>query len=233
MNALADPGVGMRCAFAIGLRTLTLQTGRVFQRDLGLGDEQLAIKVGGAASRALFEYWKARAEATGSASRQALLDEGGQVLFEGDDRHPLLQRLTDDAQVRSLIAAPVLACTVDHLTPATESLRGGRQIAPMLRLMTSDLVLDEPDDFDMADLPALTRLVRGRDCWARACCCPRPPCRRRWSRTVPGLSRRTRGVSASSRRAARRVRRHLLPVDGRVSSAGAGLRRRAGFSRLP
>ena len=120
MNALADPGAGMRCAFAIGLRTLTLQTGRVFQRDLGLGDEQLAIKVGGAASRALFEYWKS-AEATGSASRQALLDEGGQVLFEGDDRHPLLQRLTDDAQVRSLIAAPVLACTVDHLTPATES----------------------------------------------------------------------------------------------------------------
>ena len=29
----------------------------------------------------------------------------------------------------------------------------------MLRLMTGDLVLDEPDDFDMADLPALTRLV--------------------------------------------------------------------------
>ncbi len=159
MNALADPGVGLRCAFAIGLRTLTLQTGRVFQNDLGLGDEQLAIQVGGAASRALFEHWEAQAEATGSASRQALLDEGGQVLFEGNDQHPLLQRLTDDAQVRALIAAPVLACTVDHLTPATESLRGGRQIAPMLRLMTSDLVLDEPDDFDMADLPALTRLV--------------------------------------------------------------------------
>jgi CRISPR-associated endonuclease/helicase Cas3 len=29
----------------------------------------------------------------------------------------------------------------------------------MLRLLTSDLVLDEPDDFDIADLPALTRLV--------------------------------------------------------------------------
>lgn len=159
MNALADPGVGMRCAFAIGLRTLTLQTGRVFQNDLGLGSDQLAIKVGGSANRALFEHWEAQAEASGSASRQALLDEGGQVLFDGNDQHPLLQRLTDDAQVRSLIAAPVLACTVDHLTPATESLRGGRQIAPMLRLMTGDLVLDEPDDFDMADLPALTRLV--------------------------------------------------------------------------
>ncbi|HEY4542281.1 MAG TPA: type I-F CRISPR-associated helicase Cas3f, partial [Noviherbaspirillum sp.] len=159
MNALADPLLGMRCAFAIGLRTLTLQTGRSFQQDLGLSDEQLAIKVGGSASRALFEYWEQQAEATGSASSQALLDEGGHVLFEGNDQHPLLQRLTDDSQVRSLLAAPLLVCTVDHLTPATESLRGGRQIAPMLRLMTGDLVLDEPDDFDMDDLPALTRLV--------------------------------------------------------------------------
>lgn len=159
MNALADPATGMRCAFAMGLRTLTLQTGRVFQNDLQLNDEQLAIQVGGAASRALFEYWEQQAEATGSASSQALLDEAGTVLYEGNDQHPLLQRLTDDAQARALIAAPLLVCTVDHLTPATESLRGGRQIAPMLRLLTSDLVLDEPDDFDMADLPALTRLV--------------------------------------------------------------------------
>lgn len=159
MNALADPATGLRCAFAMGLRTLTLQTGRVFQNDLQLSDEQLAIQVGGAASRALFEYWEQQAEATGSASSQALLDEAGTVLYEGNDQHPLLQRLTDDAKARALIAAPLLVCTVDHLTPATESLRGGRQIAPMLRLLTSDLVLDEPDDFDMADLPALTRLV--------------------------------------------------------------------------
>lgn len=159
MNALAEPATGLRCAFAIGLRTLTLQTGRSFQTDLGLSDEQLAIKVGGSANRALFDYWQQQAEASGSASRQALLDEGGQVLFEGHQRHPLLERLSDDPQVRSLLAAPVLVCTVDHLTPATESLRGGRQIAPMLRLMSGDLVLDEPDDFDMADLPALTRLV--------------------------------------------------------------------------
>ena len=159
MNALADPATGLRCAFAMGLRTLTLQTGRVFQNDLQLSNEQLAIQVGGAASRALFEYWEQQAEATGSASSQALLDEAGTVLYEGNDQHPLLQRLTEDAKARALIAAPLLVCTVDHLTPATESLRGGRQIAPMLRLLTSDLVLDEPDDFDMADLPALTRLV--------------------------------------------------------------------------
>lgn len=160
MYALADPVQGMRCAFAMGLRTLTLQTGRAFRDLLGLGDDELAIRVGGGASRALFEHYEALAEKSGSASRQALLDEDSHVLFEGDtDAHPLLQRVMHDPAVKALLAAPVLVCTIDHLTPATESQRGGRQIAPMLRLMSGDLVLDEPDDFDIGDLPALTRLV--------------------------------------------------------------------------
>lgn len=160
MYALADAERGMRCAFAMGLRTLTLQTGRAFRDLLGLGDDDLAIRVGGSASRALFEHYEQQAEATGSASRQALLDEDSYVRFEGNhDAHPLLSRVMHDPQVRSLLAAPLLVCTIDHLTPATESERGGRQIAPMLRLMSGDLVLDEPDDFDISDLPALTRLV--------------------------------------------------------------------------
>ena len=160
MYALVDPERGMRCAFAMGLRTLTLQTGRAFRDLLGLGDDDLAIHVGGSATRALFEHYERQAEATGSASRQDLLDEDSHVTFEGNhDAHPLLRRVMHDSNVRRLLAAPLLVCTIDHLTPATESQRGGRQIAPMLRLMSGDLVLDEPDDFDIDDLPALTRLV--------------------------------------------------------------------------
>ena len=160
MNALADPALGMRCAFAMGLRTLTLQTGKAFRDLLGLGDDELAVRVGGSASRVLFEHHEALAEATGSASRQALDEEDAHVNYDGDlDAHPLLRRAVANDDVRKLLVAPLLVCTIDHLTPATESQRGGRQIAPMLRLMSGDLVLDEPDDFDLADLPALTRLV--------------------------------------------------------------------------
>lgn len=160
MYALADPMQGMRCAFAMGLRTLTLQTGRAFRDLLDLGDDELAIRVGGNASRALFEHYEQEAEKTGSVSRQSLLDENSHVLFEDNARaHPLLKRVIHDPAVNALLTAPVLVCTIDHLTPATESQRGGRQIAPMLRLMSGDLVLDEPDDFDINDLPALTRLV--------------------------------------------------------------------------
>jgi CRISPR-associated endonuclease/helicase Cas3 len=160
MYSLADPVHGMRCAFAMGLRTLTLQTGRAFRDLLGLSDDELAIRVGHNASRALFEHYEHEAEKTGSASSQSLLDEDSHVLFEGNaNAHPLLQRVIHDPTVNALLSAPMLVCTIDHLTPATESQRGGRQIAPMLRLMSGDLVLDEPDDFDIDDLPALTRLV--------------------------------------------------------------------------
>jgi len=160
MFMLADPERGMRCAFAMGLRTLTLQTGRAFRDLLNLGDEDLAIRVGGSASRELFEHYAQKAEASGSASAQSLVDEDSHVCFEGNvEGHPLLRRVVRDSAARALLLAPLLVCTIDHLTPATESQRGGRQIIPMLRLMTGDLVLDEPDDFDVSDLPALSRLV--------------------------------------------------------------------------
>ncbi|WP_370300416.1 type I-F CRISPR-associated helicase Cas3f [Abyssibacter sp.] len=160
LNALADPQQGFRATYALGLRTLTLQTGRSYREDLRLGEDELAILVGGSGSRSLFEYYEQRAESHGSASVQALIDEDSHVLFEGNTAdHPLLSRAMQDANIRKLISAPVVVCTVDHIAPATESLRAGRQIAPMLRLMSSDLVLDELDDYDLDDLPALTRLV--------------------------------------------------------------------------
>jgi CRISPR-associated endonuclease/helicase Cas3 len=46
MNALADPQQGLRCAFALGLRTLTLQTGQAFREAMRLSDDELAIRVG-------------------------------------------------------------------------------------------------------------------------------------------------------------------------------------------
>ncbi|UZJ45772.1 type I-F CRISPR-associated helicase Cas3f [Marinimicrobium sp. C6131] len=160
LNALADPVLGMRATFALGLRTLTLQTGRSYREDLNLGEDELAIRVGGSASRALFEYHEAQAEQTGSASTQDLIEEDSHVLFEGEHAdHPLLSKAMANPKISSLLSAPMLVCTIDHLMPATEAQRAGRQIAPMLRLMSSDLVLDELDDFDLNDLPALARLV--------------------------------------------------------------------------
>lgn len=160
MYALANPQKGARFSVALGLRTLTLQTGKALRERLHLDETELAIRVGGSASRRLFEHYERQAEQTGSASSMGLMDDGSHVYYEGNfNEHGVLQRLQHNHELKKLLSAPVLTCTVDHLIPATEGSRGGRQIGPMLRLMSSDLVLDEIDDFDVKDMPALTRLV--------------------------------------------------------------------------
>ena len=159
LYALAHPNQGARFNIALGLRSLTLQTGDAYRERLGLGPEDMAVLVGGGAIRELHEHrraeqWKA------SESADALLREQDYVHFEGSlEDGPLKRWLENSPDAQRLLQAPILVCTIDHLAPATEGTRGGRQIAPMLRLLTSDLVLDEPDDFGLGDLPALTRLV--------------------------------------------------------------------------
>jgi len=164
LYALANPQRGVRFTVALGLRTLTLQTGDAYRDRLHLGPEDLAVLVGGVATHALHDYQlneeeKARQD-SGSESSAPLLPEFDHVHYEGSlESGPLKDWLGKNSDALRLLDAPVLACTIDHLMPATEGLRGGHQIAPMLRLLTSDLVLDEPDDFGIEDLPALTRLV--------------------------------------------------------------------------
>lgn len=168
LYGLANPQQGARFTVALGLRTLTLQTGDAYRERLGFGEEDLAVLTGGAAIRTLHEYYQAKAQAEkpveGSESAETLLPDYHYVHYAGSLadsplNHWLQNRQQRDSKAVQLLDAPILVCTVDHLMLACESTRGGQQILPMLRLMTSDLVLDEPDDFDLDDLPALARLV--------------------------------------------------------------------------
>lgn len=152
-----------RFSVALGLRTLTLQTGREYRSKCELNEEELAVVVGSAAVKALFNNEQSNQqtfEETGSESGEIPLDSNLTVDYRGRiSKHSLSEWTGQEKGLEQLISAPVLACTIDHLIPATEGTKGGKQIAPMLRLFTSDLVLDEPDDFGLEDLPALCRLV--------------------------------------------------------------------------
>ncbi len=181
MYGLADPKKGARFTIALGLRILTLQTGLSFRKDLKLKGDQLAILVGGSANKKLFELaydsktndikdiigeYEAddkpdnESETFGSESSEDLLDEFVDSDIDYQDYEALnLDTVIASSKARDLIFAPIVTCTVDHIIQASECKRGGKYIAPMLRLLSSDLILDEPDDFDQADLPALSRLV--------------------------------------------------------------------------
>ncbi len=161
MYGLADEHEGCRFSVALGLRTLTLQTGNAYRDLLKLGDDDLAVLIGSQAVKTLDQLKEAPElqSKTGSESEDDLFDQlsvsyDGQI-YDGRLKH----WLAASPKLEQLLSAPILVSTIDHLMPATESKRGGKQIAPMLRLLTSDLILDEPDDFGLEDLPALCRLV--------------------------------------------------------------------------
>ena len=160
MYGLADETIGCRFNVALGLRTLTLQTGDALRERLKLEDDDLAVMIGSQAVKDLHEFDSNFEKVRGSESAEALLDDNQHVRYEGAlDDGRLSRWLRKTPRLHQMVSAPILVSTIDHLMPATEGERGGKQIAPMLRLLTSDLVLDEPDDFDLADLPALARLV--------------------------------------------------------------------------
>lgn len=173
MYALSDDE-SLRYNLALGLRTLTLQTGdeyreKIFQNQTD-GDSELAVLVGSAAVQYLHERKREQEDhqkqAIGSESAQPI-DEffesiaGGTIsddsvletLFSYSPNKPI------NSKKRRFLDTPIIVSTIDHLMPATEGVRGGQQILPTLRLMSSDLVIDEVDDFNEQDFPAIVRLV--------------------------------------------------------------------------
>ncbi|TYL47167.1 type I-F CRISPR-associated helicase Cas3f [Marinomonas sp. IMCC 4694] len=162
MRALSKDQKSLRFVLALGLRTLTLQTGREYRDRVGLDNSELAVLIG---SRAVMELdqrnvalqIKESNESSGSESQESLLNED--VDFDcAIPEHALTTVLTKQRD-KQFLYAPVLACTIDHLMSATETKRGGRYILPTLRLMSSDLVIDEIDDFTGDDLIAIGRLI--------------------------------------------------------------------------
>ena len=163
MCALSPSADELRYILALGLRTLTLQTGDEYRERIGLDNTDLAVLIG---SKAVLDLHKVNqqsdaekitAEELGSESAEDLLD--GEINYNCDIPEEGLVTVLAKPKDRQFLYAPVLVCTIDHIMAATETTRGGRYILPCLRLMSSDLVIDEVDDFDGGDLIAIARLV--------------------------------------------------------------------------
>lgn len=165
MRALSDDGDSLRFILALGLRTLTLQTGdeyreRIFQK----GDSSdLAVLIGSKAIKELHEQSVSEDKSlwlkSGSESEEPLLSSEDWVNYDGSMPKEGLVTVLKSEKDQAFLHAPVLACTIDHLMSATETVRGGRYILPSLRLMSSDLVIDEIDDFTGSDSIAIGRLI--------------------------------------------------------------------------
>lgn len=169
----AASGAELRYTCAPGLRSLTLQTGTEYRSMLGIPDADLLTVVGDALYAQLSGFAPVTSnEARGSES----LDIACDFVF---DRVPVSRAVASALQFTPRQAAwlsrdkqmamtevPVLACTVDHLMGAS-ALSTGSDTRMSLRLATSDLILDEIDNYSLEDLQALGRLVHQVGCHGR------------------------------------------------------------------
>ena len=112
-HALAGEG-GLRFTVALGLRTLTRQTGDAYRVRLGLGRDELAVLAGDQAVRELHARAGDAEDGDmpddGSESRAALFQ--ADVLYEGLPDGPLARWLAATPGAAALVSAPVLACTI-------------------------------------------------------------------------------------------------------------------------
>lgn len=163
MNSLSEDGKSLRYVLALGLRTLTLQTGDEYRSRIGLDKSELAVIIGSAAVQCLHDT------VAGKADDRAALGESEELLHEDMEYEDTFSAEQADflniffsrqaEKYKAFLYKPVLVATIDYMMAATETIRGGRYMLPFLRLMSSDLVIDEIDDFSVNDLTAISRLV--------------------------------------------------------------------------
>lgn len=150
-----------RFATALNLRTLTLQTGDAYREQLGIGPDELACVIGDALAARLHEIGKRQEAAEFADEDENPVDVAfeaiGDTFFVPDWIEPFVKQ---KPRMRPVIGAPVLASTVDFLIAAGEPHRQGNHVLALLRLVDSDLILDEIDSYDPKAMVAVLRLVQ-------------------------------------------------------------------------
>jgi CRISPR-associated endonuclease/helicase Cas3 len=171
--AAASEG-SLRYVMGLGLRTLTLQTADEYVQRIGMPMEAVSTIIGSPVAAKLHAM---DGDPAGSDRRiqLSLKDdleaitvevEGSVVGHDAAEDLPAAierfaipgERSADARKAAAMLAAPVLVCTVDTVMSAADR-RFGRHLTATARVLTSDLVLDEIDDYGAEDMVALCRLV--------------------------------------------------------------------------
>ncbi|MBF7689125.1 type I-F CRISPR-associated helicase Cas3f [Acinetobacter rathckeae] len=156
-----------RIAIALNLRSLTLQTGDALKSSMNLSDDEIAIIIGDHVSQKLFSQREKNDVHVDDDENisEPMFDAYGEEQHIPNWLNPLFTKTVKgkkviDKTARTVLAAPLLVSTIDYLIAAGEPQKQGHHVKACLRVMSSDLVLDEIDSYDPKALMAVLRLVQ-------------------------------------------------------------------------
>ena len=145
----------------LGLRALTLQTGDSYKQDLNIKDNEVAVIIGCMATRRLHEYEKDDEESV-PVSEDKLEEDLIIEVAGGDSREipSYLKGFQKAEHCKSLLTSPILVSTIDYVISAGDLTKKSAHGLALLRLMHSDLIIDEVDGFEPKSLAAILRIVK-------------------------------------------------------------------------
>ncbi len=154
-----------RLSISLNLRSLTLQTGAALSSDLGIGADELATVIGDRTTQELFDKASAIKNGCTAMDDPDNTDENwperdyictGNIHLTPEWMEPFLKTESE----RLLIGTPLLVSTIDFIIAAGTPDSQGHHVKALLRLMSSDLILDEIDGYEPDALVAVLRLVQ-------------------------------------------------------------------------
>ncbi|WP_298147128.1 type I-F CRISPR-associated helicase Cas3f [uncultured Acinetobacter sp.] len=156
-----------RIAIALNLRSLTLQTGEALQQSMNLSEDEIAIIIGDKTTQNLFNQRNAQDVGIDDDENLAepIFDAYGEVQDLPAWLIPLYTQNNKrgksiDKTGQTVLTSPLLVSTIDYLIAAGEPHRQGHHVKALLRLISSDLILDEIDGYEPKSLMAVLRLVQ-------------------------------------------------------------------------
>jgi CRISPR-associated endonuclease/helicase Cas3 len=150
----------LRLSVVLNLRSLTLQTGDSYKADLGVGFDELSVITGNSVTRKLHDYEKA--DELNSKSDSDDIEDYEESLAE-DYQHEVPAWINGNCKnnaQRAIVMAPMLVSTIDYLIFAGDPGKQAKHSFALLRLMHSDLIIDEIDGYDPKPLMAVLRLIK-------------------------------------------------------------------------
>ena len=172
----------LRFSLALGLRVLATQSAKEYVGDLGFRDEDVSVLVGhpplnfnalppndsdGSESRIDLPEWLRVERVAGGLPAVGDNREGDWIRSLSVDTDRSLPAFCDlildaagkrGSAGRRIIAPPLMIGTIDHLMGVASPVNS-RFLLQSIRLVTSDLILDEIDQFDGEDIAAIGRLI--------------------------------------------------------------------------
>lgn len=163
LGALNDNSLRITSVF--NLKSLTLQTGNAYRKQLGLNEQDISVLIG---DKNYLNIQNINASAdellmdndSPSTEQEYLLAGKFDTKKHWTNRPQFIQdKEKNGYNIANFIGVPVLVSTIDFCISAGDLSQGTNHINAFLRVMNSDLIIDEIDSYEPEMLESVLRLI--------------------------------------------------------------------------